>query len=309
VNDPQDPRSRLANAPYAVGSRFAPAQYSRFDTAAPHHAEPGSRTWYSHASNFVVAWSDAQSGAVFAREADVDEQLLVLPDEGTVVEVSAGGERVRIGGKTVSFLPPGGSSVRVLEPGRIIRALTRRSAPDLFARCSDAARGVIDDPNAAPFQPWPAPPSGYRIRSYPMQGERRATAFGRVWRCSSFLVLYVEATRGARDPSKLSPHAHADFQQCCVVLEGEFSFNIRWPWVADKAAWRADEHETVAAPAVVMIPAQAIHTTQRLSAGVNYIFDIYAPPRGDFSAAGWAINGDDYPLPPGMTAADSADGA
>lgn len=299
--DPNDPRARLAGqAPAAAprpAERFAPACYAPLAATEPTLRDATQTTWCVHAANFVVVWSDAQAGACFTTDAAPDESMLVLPDAQTEVDVVAGDERVRLTGRRVAILPPGAHRVDVIRPGRVIRALTRASAGPLAQPPTAAAAETADDPNAAPLRPWPAPPAGWRIRHYPMDATPVAGAFGRIWRCSSFMLPYVPASRGPRDTTRLSPHAHADFQQVNLVLDGEIEFNLRWPWVANKAHWRRDEHVRVAAPAVVVIPAQAIHTNERRSDGINDVFDLYCPPRHDFAAAGWSLNHDEYPLP------------
>lgn len=291
-----DPRSRLAPSTGRPGTHFAPAQYIRFEDGAPHETAPGRQTWYGCTATFVVAYSVVEEGCVLERRGERDEQVLLLPGADAEVEVEANGQTEHIPGSSVVMLPPGDVRITVRRPGRLVQAWTRRSAPDLVARCG-VEDAVLDDPNVPPFAPWPAPPSGYRIRRYPLDAAPVAGSYGRVWRSSSCMVLSAGASIGPRDASKLSPHAHMDFQQVNLVLDGEQGFNFRWPWVENKAAWRDDEHENVAAPAMVVIPAQVIHTNQRLAPGRNQVIDLYFPPRRDFAQAGWTLNGDEYPMP------------
>jgi hypothetical protein len=84
------------------------------------------------------------------------------------------------------------------------------------------------------------------------------------------------------------------------VLAGEYTHHIRWPWTTNKAHWREDEHETVLAPAVTVIPPPSLHTSEAIGAGANHLIDVFSPPRFDFSAMdGWVFNADDYPAPVG----------
>ena len=59
---------------------------------------------------------------------------------------------------------------------------------------------------------------------------------------------------------------------------------------------------------MVIIPPPTVHTTQSTGAGEYVHFDIFSPPRVDFSSKpGWVLNADEYPAPPGVDPA--GDGA
>src|SRR4030042_963228 len=71
----------------------------------------------------------------------------------------------RVAGYSISIIPPGESSVRVLTKGRLFRLFTVLSE-DLVKKCSNAKSYATPHPNVAPFEPCPAPSPGYRLRSY-----------------------------------------------------------------------------------------------------------------------------------------------
>ena len=294
-----DPRSALA--PAAAAKRppptaFAAADYVRFHDLPPQETAPGAETWLARGQNFLIAHSKASAGAVLERKAQEDEYVALLPEKSTRVEVTAGGETKVVDGFSLIIVPPGPSSIRVLEGGEVVRIITTK-ATDLAAKCANAASYAEPHPNIPPFEPWPAPPSGYKIRSYSLDVPKQEGRFGRIWRCTTIMVNFLEP-RGARDVTQVSPHHHDDFEQCSLVLAGKYEHHLRWPWTTNKTMWRDDEHETVGTPSVTIIPPPAIHTSVSLDPTFNQLVDIFSPPRLDFSAKpGWVMNADEYPMP------------
>ncbi|MBV8915845.1 MAG: hypothetical protein JOZ05_22755 [Acetobacteraceae bacterium] len=297
--DQSDPRTQLTSAGPArpQATEFAAAEYAKFYAAEPQESGPFGRTWYARGQNFLVAYTEAAQGAVLSRSGQVDEYVLLLPDRETAAEVStrAGAEKVPSYG--LAFIPPGDSSISLPTGGRVVRLFTTKSQ-DLAARCSNAAAYERPHPNIPPLQSWPEPRGGWRVRAYSLDVPQAGGRFGRIFRCTTFMVNYLDPRQGARDVTKLSPHHHDDFEQCSLALEGAFIHDIRWPWTSNMNAWRDDDHEYCAAPSVAVIPPPAIHTSRAVGEGVNQLVDIFCPPRLDFSAKpGWVLNADDYPMP------------
>lgn len=297
----KDPRADLFAAstkPPATGL-IAKEQLALFYGTEPQAEGRGWKSWYHRGNNFVLAYSEAEPDAVFAREAQPDEYVVYLPDAAQGAVIETGNERVEVPGYSIAFVPPGDSRVTLPRGGVLVRLFTTRSA-DLAeaasnARAYDAVRSHIPA-----FEAWPAPKDGFRIRHYSLDVPAEAGRFGRIFRCTTFMVNIFELQKGPRDTTKMSPHHHDDFEQCSLALKGSFVHHLRWPWTVDMADWRDDQHVEVGSPSSLVIPPPVVHTTRATDAGDNNLVDIFCPPRMDFSLKpGWVLNADDYPLPKG----------
>jgi hypothetical protein len=294
-----DPRSRLstaAAAPAPTSTAFGSSTYARFYDSPPQSADDLQQTWYARGQNFVVAYSKAEAGAIFARESQLDEYVLLLPDPGTAVTLDAGVEHKNVGGYSLTVVPPGPSKVTVTAGGPVIRLISTRNA-DIAVLAANGDKYAGPHPQIPPFEPWPDPVGGFKVRSYSLDIPDAPGRFGKLFRCTTFMVN-VFPPAGPRDTAKLSPHHHDDFEQCSLATAGTYVHHLRWPWTANQADWRADEHEECGSPSVTIIPPRVIHTSASVDPGVNLLVDIFAPPRMDFSRMdGWVLNADDYPMP------------
>lgn len=293
-----DLRASLA-APQATEVRtpFKPASYARFYEEPPVEDDANGQAWYCRGQNMIVNYVLAKVGGRFSRSGQLDEYALLIPDVGMHVTITARDEEQSVTGPAVVFIPPGDSSIEARSAGVLLRLLTTRSE-DLVGKCSNQSDYAERDSNVAPFEAWPEPVGGYRIRAYPGDVPGQKGRFGRLYRGSTIMVNFGDGRVGKRDPRDVSPHHHDDFEQYSIALAGVFVHHLRWPWTSDSTMWRDDEHQQCASPSVTVIPPPATHTSVGMTDGLNRLCDAFCPPRKDFSRReGWVLNAADYPLP------------
>jgi hypothetical protein len=292
-----DLRSKLATATKtATAERFSAADYVKFYEEPPFERTATSSTWYARGQNFVFVYSEISGPTEFGPWSEQEEQVLLLLDEGLSAEVQAPGESVTVPGQRMVVLPPGRGSATVTGTGRVVRLVRSNSVDAALALNADSYAEPHE--NIPPFVAWPEPVGGYKLRVYDLTVPALSNPPFRLYRCTTFMVNYINPVDGPRDPSKLSPHYHDDFEQCSVAFEGEYIHHIRWPWTTDRRVWREDQHELCASPSVTIIPPPSIHTSEAVGSGQNHLVDIFSPPRVDFSSMeGWVLNAADYPMP------------
>jgi hypothetical protein len=245
----------------------------------------------------VVGYAQAAAGERWVGPED-RETLLVVPDGPARVRVRSDGdgdgdgdESVFAGGSVV-VIPETRSEVEVLESGVVVRVFPAADS-DLLDRCINAAAYEHDAANVAPYAP--AHPDlsllRYSLDDYPPTDGR----FGQIFRTANLMVNFIATRNGPRDPRRLSPHSHADFEQCSLQLSGDFVHHVRSPWTPDMSKWRPDQHLQLIGAGAVIFPPPLEHTSQAIGAGANRLIDVFAPPRRDFLAMnGWVLNALDY---------------
>lgn len=299
-----DPRAALATAirpaaPTDATAPIRPPQYVEFDDATPAELSPaGSRTWYLRAQNFVLGLTRLRAGDSLTRAAQPHEYVVLMTDEGASLTVEAGGEIIQVDEPVLVVVPPGDSVVTARTDLTVTRLFDIRTE-DLAAKAGNAEAYETPDPRVRPFEPWPDPTEGHRLRAYfPERIEPAPGRFGRIFRTSAFMVNFLDLQEGPRDPEKLSPHHHNDFEQCSLAVAGEYVHHIRTPWTPRRSQWHEDEHQHVGTPSVAIIPPPTVHTSEAVADGHNRLIDIFCPPREDFSAQdGWVLNAREYPRP------------
>jgi len=296
-----DIRSKLATAAPKVSvdpsTPIKPSQWIEFhDLPETEWGSGGGRTWIARAANLVIAYSDARAGEVLSRSDNPDEYAILMYSDSAALRVTAGGSTVDLNEEAFVVVPPGDSSVEVLADGPVIRVFSTLAA-DLAEKSLNADAYSDPDVRCAPLVPWPEPVGGFQLRVYrlaetPIEQGR----FGRIFRTTTLMVNFLAEEPAPRDPVKLSPHFHDDFEQISFGVKGRFVHHIRYPWGPDSSQWRPDESREIGTPSICIIPPPTTHTTQGVGQH-QQLLDIFSPPRADFSASGWVLNADDYPAP------------
>ena len=200
-----------------------------------------------------------------------------------------------------TWISRGGSFVVAYSRGAEGGLFSRSGQPDEYAVILPEKDMSVEITTAegTPFEPWPEPPGGLKLRWYTLDVPDDPSRFGRIYRCTTFMINYLNPRIGPRERDKVSPHHHDDFEQCSLALSGAFTHHLRWPWTTNMNVWREDEHLYCESPSICVIPPPSIHTTTAEGSGVNQLVDIFAPPRLDFSLKpGWVLNEADYPMRP-----------
>ena len=297
--DKSDPRATLAAAPPSkklAPTSFFDSQCGFFYGLDPQITDASGRTWITRGAAFVVTYTEGVDGGVFARTNQPDEYAVILPDKETGAEITTKDGTEAVPGFSVAFVPPGASSIKLRGKGRLVRLFTPKSK-DLADQASNATAYEQPHPAVPPFKPWPEPAGGLKLKWYTLDVPDEPGRFGRIYRCTTFMVNYLNLL-GPRDPTTVSPHHHDDFEQCSLALKGVFTHHLRWPWTTNMNTWKEDQHLVCGSPSMCVIPPPAIHTTTYTDSGVSLLVDIFAPPRIDFSSKpGWVLNEKDYPMP------------
>ncbi len=257
----------------------------------------GAQHWIIRSGNMVLAISRISPGAVLERKSNPDESMVLLPAHVNA-EIEAGGRRVSAAGDSLTIVPPGPSRVIAQSSGYVVRIFSSH-ASDLTAISSNKEAYADGAPELDPIVPWPEPIGGFQLRHYPLAN------FGspdpsplkmRVFRSTNLMINLFLPWASPRDETNLSPHAHNDFEQISLALDGTFAHHLRYPWTPDKTTWRDDAHLVLRSPSALVIPARVIHTSHNIGNAPARLVDIFGPPRLDFSRrGGFVLNAGDYP--------------
>lgn len=279
-----------------------PSWHTNFFAVPPRHTDDnGTQHWVTRGANFVLVVSKVKEGTVLERQNTSDEYFVLLPQD-VAARFEAGSEAEDAEADTLAIMPPGAGRVIAKNEGYIYRIFTNRNT-DLLELADNQHLYADGAPQVAPLVDWPEPVDGYHLRVYHLPKYIREGVFGRLFRTRCLMINPFAVAQRPRP--KLSPHAHDDYEQGSLIIQGKFTHHIRYPWGTDVTQWREDEHIQVGSPSLIVIPPPSIHTSQSMPGEAPYqICDIFSPPRVDFSSKPGQVNNDDiYPLPPEVKAA------
>jgi len=271
----------------------------RQETMARHYQEPpqvrsdGLRSWITRGANFAVVCTLGEAGTAL-QGSGVDEQFVYALDGG--ITIASGDQQVTLGPEDLAITPPGAWALHFERPGLVLQLIT--ADEPLAQRASNTDRYTRGAAEVATGEAWPEPVGGYRLRRYSTLDAYARGGLVHAFRTRKLMMVPYARFLEPRDETQLSPHAHADFEQGSIGLEGEWVHHLRVPWTANRQHWRPDAHLETGSPSTLIIPAGVIHTSQGVAGEGMRLIDVFAPPRRDFSERGWVDNAAEYPMAP-----------
>lgn len=271
-----------------------------YDKLKPQEKDAKSKTWITRGANFAVATSKVDEGAKLARKNNADEYMVIIPPDGPTCMITAGAETIEAGPDSLTIVPPGPSKIVAKGKGLVSRIISKLNK-DVMKKAHNAETYADGAPECAPLVAWPDPVGGFRLRHYPLapyykpDGDRIQP---RLFRSTNMMVNLFAYYKTRRETNTLSPHWHEDFEQASLCFEGTWIHHMRWPWTANLDEWKPDYHDKIGTPSVAIIPANVVHTSRDAGRGKSALYDIFCPPRMDFSLKpGFVINEAEYPMP------------
>jgi hypothetical protein len=294
--DAADPRATLtttasSNAP--APTEFAAPQFLPFTDELARTSPLGSRTWVVRIQNAAVAYTNAVQGDTLPAIGDASERIVATTSLTSELRIENGADTVTLTGPGLAIVAPGPTSIFCENPSEVVQIFSS-AARDVLALAMNATAYADVPPNVLVHEPERSIETAVRVyllADFPADGRR----FGTIFRSTNLMFNIIDELRGPRNPAKLSPHTHDDFEQCSLQLGGTFRHHVRTPWTPDMPNWRDDDHVEMDGPGAVIFPPPLVHTSQAIGVGVNRLADVFAPPRADFLAkAGWVLNAEDY---------------
>jgi len=254
------------------------------------------RHWLSRSQNAIVEWAEAGDGAA-PFDAASEHEMMVLPLT-TGAAIQCRDQQVQARARSLCILPPGRFSIRPEGAGALVVLASTRSDVDAGAIVNRATYAQPDPrvaPIGAPYRRLKAPD---RIEIIELDAVAAPADNPRLkmFQSATLSINWVEYD-GPRDRTTLSPHSHAEFEQCSLAAAGDFIHHLRVNWSRNADLWREDRHLRVPSPSVLVIPVHLVHTTEGVGEGRHLLIDVFSPPRRDFIAKGWVANARDYEHP------------
>ncbi|MBB3459411.1 hypothetical protein FHT86_007743 [Rhizobium sp. BK313] len=271
--------------------------YRRLYEDPPDESHDGGQFWFHRTQNMIAVYMAGMPGAKFRRQENPDEYF-VWPLFHRA-RVTAGDASVDVPAGSIVIVPPGDSSIELLEEGHVWLGFTSLSS-DLIDRCPNKSEYDTPLAHVTPVVTWPEPVGGYRIRVYNLFDLPAGKPQCYVHRTAMTNFGYgFPAFSHAKPDTDLSPHFHDDFEQISLVHSGTHVYHMRRPWGRDGTKWMPDEHVVISTPGIAVAKPPDIHTIQVVSNGTpGGVLDFFSPVRWDYSTRkGMVTNSADYPVP------------
>lgn len=262
-----------------------------FDRLEPLQRET-TRHWYARTQNCIVEWVAAEKTGASFSTAGLDETMVLLPETG--VSIHWEGEDFQAQPRSFCVIPSGPFRIDFAEPGEAI-CLYSRPIRDLTRLCVNNESYRHPDPRIELVRPMSRVRSARRVGVYPVDEVPTLAhnARARMFQSATMSINWVEY-EGPRNPTALSPHSHATFEQASLIIKGKFTHHMRTPWGRNSHQWRPDRHEITGPRSIAVFPVGLIHTVAGIGPGHHMMMDIFAPPRADYVARGFVTNAGDY---------------
>jgi hypothetical protein len=137
------------------------------------------------------------------RAGQPDEYVVLLMDDGLAADIRADDESKSVDGKTMIVVPLGDSLVDITGSGGIAR-LVRTSSADLAGLAVNAGSYEQPHENIPEFQARPDSPEGFKIRTYDLAAAPLPKPPIRLFRCTTFMVNFVDPIQGSRQATDRS---------------------------------------------------------------------------------------------------------
>lgn len=267
--------------------------YRQFWEDEPDEINGTASIWYHRTQNSITVYLQGPAGSKFTRTGNPDESFVWNLFTG--VKVTAGGTTIEGKAGSVFIVPPGDSEIELTEDGSAWIGYTTNAA-DLLDKCPNKSEYEPAVDNIAPIFELGEPVDGYKLKHWDLNAaEAGPRCFVHRTAMSKFRWPFRSQPR---DPEKMSPHDHEDFEQNSLVMAGTVVHHMRRHWTRNSREWLPDEHQVVIAPAVAVSKPPDIHTTQAITSGATVgLIDYYVPARWDIITAGMVTNAGEYPNP------------
>ena len=244
------------------------------------------------AQNFAVRWRALAPGTPASLDGSAEEYFLLCLTSDARVEVESGSASVSLVGQGAVIVPPAPSRVTADRRADVVEVHPVTNLPGLPVPANQEQHEV-PDPRIRPYAPSKPGRQSGTLRAFSLAGLKADGArFGRIFQCDGIMVNFLNEYIGPRDPRRLSPHSHDDFEQGSLVVSGSYVHHLRTPWTPNREDWRPDMHLEAGPATILIIPPPLVHTSEAVGSDVNQMIDIFAPPRQDFNDKGWVLNAD-----------------